>query len=511
MRSIKYSPHRKIRIGLIFATSAILITSIFGAAFAASTSKTLSTNFTLVNLGTSEANVEVEYIKENGDPWPVASGNDAFTIPPDFGLIQIRQYFDETMSSGQGSAVVSSDQALGAVVQIQARNQTPTQGAYSCFSEVSSTYYAPLLARRHPTASGTANSILVIQNADPDTANVTVDFITDAGITYTKNITGLTSGTSYYYDLDGETNLPEPWIGSAVVTASDSKKIAVVGNFLTGPDTMQTYNAFAAENLGTNWVAPLFFVRLNNGLSTVVTVQNLSGGEIAAEGITMVCTKDADTFPSGPTTISVSNPAPIADNASYSFNPVVNTTMFPDNHWGGSCRIDSGSANTVVFVQMRYVYVSFTGAAAYEAIPEGDTNLRMVVPLIAKRLPNGFASVVTVQNMNFSGTATVNLRYMPSFVEAECPASICDVTGDGNVNENDAIDVGPIVIPSGGSIQRNHRIASGPGSETGLPDGWQGSLVVTSSGSPINGFVQLTNYLNDLGDTFMAHNAISLP
>ena len=135
----------------------------------------------------------------------------------------------------------------------------------------------------------------------------------------------------------------------------------------------------------------------------------------------------------------------------------------------------------------------------------------MVVPLIAKRLPNGFASVVTIQNMSFSSTATVNLRYMPFFIEGECPKAICDMNSDNVVDENDAIDVGPLVIPIGASIQRNHRIETGPGSETTLPNGWQGSLVVTSTGTPINGFIQLTNYINVSGDTFMAHNAITLP
>jgi hypothetical protein len=372
-------------------------------------------------------------------------------------------------------------------------------------------FYIPLAARRQNTASGLANSQIVIQNADSTTLNVTVDLVQGASVTYSKLITGLAPGVSYYYDLDEESNLPVPWIGSAVVTASGSGEIAVVSNFFTGPDAMQTFNAFPAESLGTEWVAPLFFSRLNNGLSTVITVQNLSGGDIAAGGVTVECTKDAVTFPSGPSTISVSNPATISNNASYSFNPVVDTTMFPDSPWGGSCRLDSGSANTVVFVQMRYVGGAFSGAAAYEAIREGGTDRVMVVPLVAKRLPNGFASVVTIQNMSFTNIATVNLRYMPSFNGAECPTSVCDVTGDGVVNASDAIDVGPLTIPIGGSIQRNHRISSGAGAETALPDSWQGSLVVTSPDSPINGFIQLTNYINTAGDTFMAHDAFTRP
>ena len=61
------------------------------------------------------------------------------------------------------------------------------------------------------------------------------------------------------------------------------------------------------------------------------------------------------------------------------------------------------------------------------------------------------------------------------------------------------------VIPAGGSLIQNHRLASGAGSVPELGDNCFGTLVVTSSDQAIDGFVQLTNYLNPPGDTFMAH------
>lgn len=505
----------------IIVLVAMLATTLSGSVLAGSTTKSLSTNYTLVNLGTTDATVNVSYMKADGSPWVADGANMNFIIPGNFGSNQVRQYFDTTLSAGQGSVVVSSSQPLGAVVQIQARNQTPTQGAYSGYSVGSNKFYVPLAARNRTTASGVANSQIIIQNADSFDFVVDVFLYENATQTYQKTTTSLKPGQSYYYDLADEssTNVPSGWIGSAVVQGRNNGKVAVVSNFFTGPDAMQSFNAFPSESIGPKWVAPLFFSRLPNGLSTVVAVQNLNGAAIPAHGITLSCTKDTNSFGSSDPTFSVTNPDPIADNASYSFNPVTDFTLFPFTNWGGSCTLDAGTANVVAIVQMRYVGVANVGAAAYEAIPAGGTQgKRLVVPLVAKRLPNGFASVVTIQNMDLNPSgqaASVTLTYTPFFNATECPLAVCDRNHDGLLNASDTITVGPVSIPPAASIQRNHRLPianpSLPSAEDALPDGWQGSLVATSTTANINGFVQLTYYTPKLGDTFMAHDTFVLP
>lgn len=496
------------RYGFMMISMLVLLSLTFGVATAASTTKSLSTNFTLVNMSAADADVEVSYLKDDGTAWDAANANESFSIPANYGQIQIRQYFDTTMTAGRGSAVVSSSEELAAVVQIQARGQTPTQGAYSGYNAGSTKFYVPLAAKKKGTASGMANTQIVIQNIETtNTVDVTVNLVNDNGtVAYAKPIADLAAGVSYYYDLADEldANLPANWIGSAEVV-SVGGNVAVVSNFFTGADTMQTFNAFPQESLDTKWIAPLFFVRLANGLSTVITVQNLSGAPIAANGITLTCTKNPNN--PGPTTITASLPAELGNTASYSFNPVTNTTMFPDAGWGGSCRINSGSANVVAIVQMRYVNApsGFTGAAAYEAIPEGGTDNTEIIPLVAKRLANGFASVAIIQNLDFVNSATVHLVYTPA---VECALSICDINDDGVLDDADKIIPADVVIPAGASIQRNHRLASGAEAETLLPDGWQGSLVVTSD-KAVAGFIQLTNISILTGDTFMAHNAFT--
>lgn len=147
---------RVILLTLLLSLTLVLVVS------AASTAKTLSTNFTLINFGSSVANVHVDYFKDDGSAWTADAGNTDFTIPADGGQKIIRQYFDGTLTAGQGSAVVSSDQPLGSVAQILARGQTPTSGAYTGFSATSSTFYVPLVTRRLSTSSGLANSQIMI-------------------------------------------------------------------------------------------------------------------------------------------------------------------------------------------------------------------------------------------------------------------------------------------------------------------------------------------------------------
>ncbi len=504
----------KVLSGLVIVITLLAMT-LSGSVFAGSTTKSLSTNFTLVNLSTgvnaADANVTVSYMKADGTTWVADPANTSFTIPKNFGMNQVRQYFDTTLTPGQGSVTVSSDQPLGAIVQILARNQTPSQGAYIGYSEGSNSFFVPIAQKNNLSSSGLVNSQIVVQNTDSSTFSAIIDLYSGTTLTYEKITPSLKPGQSFYYDLADETeaNLPSPWVGSAVVTGQNSGKVAVVSNLFSGPDGLQTFNGFPSENAGPTWMIPLFFSRLNNGESTTVTVQNLSGGTLAAHTVALTCKADNV---STPPTISVDNPADIAANTGYSFNPVTQTSTFPSN-WGGSCEINAGANNNVVvIVQMRFVNAAYKGVAAYEAISEtGVTGKTMVVPLIGKRLPNGFASVVAIQNMDKVNSASVTLTYMPSFNSNECAISICDKNGDGIVNASDAYVVGPLTIPAGESIQRNHRLPSGNNAEVVLPDGWVGSLTVVSSDSNINGFVQLTNYLNNLGDTFMAHDVFVLP
>lgn len=475
----------------------ILVTVI--PVLAGSTTKQLSTNFTLVNLGDGPAQGTIEYFLTDGSVWGPGPGSEDFEILEPGGQAIFRQYFppgsagNPGLDNAKGSAVVSADQPLGAVVQIQARGQNPTSnGAYSGFREGDSSFFIPIVARNKATASGLGNSQIIVQNVGSIPADIEIDMVnSDGSPRYTASTSSpVQPGASFYYDLADEsaTNIPNDWIGSAAArTTTSGASIAVVSNFFTG-HAMQTFNGFSSSAPGTQFFVPLFTSRLPNSLSTPVTVQNLSGSTIGIGQVELSCTSSDGAF----APITRTNDQPILHTASYAWNPVVDLTI--PTGFLGSCVINS-SADVVAFVQLRFIAQG--EAAAHEALPGGGTESTAFIPLVAKRLPNGFSTAVTIQNLS-PITVTMDLTYNPS----------PEYTGSSTPVEIPNLEVGPYA-----SLIQNHRITSGSQAVPQLPDGWQGSLVVESDAA-VGSFVQLT-FLRAInpalpgGDNFMAHNAFA--
>ncbi len=490
---MQFIPARR-KLAITGVMASLALASIVVAS-AASTSKTLSTNFTLVNLTNGANTANISYYKPDGSTWRAPEVK-SFTALGEQAIY--RQYTDATLSAGSGSVVVGGQGALGAVVQIRALNQTPTSGAYSGATSGASSVNVPLVAYQGQSAQGTANSQIIVQNTSGTATNFAVDLINrDTGnVDKTFNSPSLLQpGASYTFDMaDNAVGLPANWFGSAVVRATTAGgEVTAVSNFFLGADTMQTFNGFTTT--GTKWSAPLFTSRLGNGLSTPMTVQNLSGGTIPANAITVSCAPNAASGVNTP--ISLTNTAEIKNTAGYSWNPVVDTTIPTD--FQGSCTINTGTYQTVAFVQMRFIGTA--NAAAYEALDASSTNSTVVVPLVLKRLPNGFATAVTISNLG-SAPASVVLTYKRS---SDTPATVgnCDATFEAS-------------IPVGGSIVQNHRVANGAvNSVPQIDDGCTASLTVTpkagTTAQPLGAFVQITVITPGApGDTYMAHDAFSI-
>lgn len=479
------SNRRKFAIlGLIAVLAIVGVVSVS----AKSTTKTLSTNFTLVNLANGANAGSIQYYKSDGTPWR-ASDTFGFSALGDQKVV--RQYTDPDLPQGEGSVVVGASGPVGAVVQIRALNQTPTSGAYSGATGGAAQVYIPLVSRRGTSAQGTANSQIIVQNTGSAATNFAVDLIdrNTGATTLSKTFSNLAAGASVTYDLDDEAGLPTNWFGSAVVrTTTTGGQVTAVSNFFLGANAMQTYNGFSTP--ATKWIVPLFTSRLPNGLSTPITVQNLSGNPIAAGGITATCVPVAASSVQQNITLTP-NAAAVGNNAGFSWNPVTDTSI--PAGFQGSCTITT-AANTVAFVQMRFIGTD--NAAAYEALNGTTTDTTVVIPLYLKRLQNGFATAVTIANLG-SAPANVTLTYKRN---ADAPANLtCDATLTAS-------------IPAGGSLVQNHRIASGTGSVPQINDNCQGSITVTQSANPqpLGAFVQITTINNQPGDTFMAHDAFGI-
>jgi hypothetical protein len=119
------------RIAAFIAVFAIVL-SVVSPSNGQATAKTLSTNITLVNLGTSSASVSVGFYQVGGAAWITGPSQfEPFALAANGGQRVVTQYFDPVMTGGRGSAVIASDQPLGSMVQLLARPpQVATQGAY---------------------------------------------------------------------------------------------------------------------------------------------------------------------------------------------------------------------------------------------------------------------------------------------------------------------------------------------------------------------------------------------
>ncbi|CAN5859537.1 hypothetical protein BH10CHL1_BH10CHL1_03280 [soil metagenome] len=480
----------------IVLTLMLVLSMVLGAAAQdapqASTPKNLSTNFTLVNLEAGTNSGSINYYKPDGSQWKAA---ESFSFTARGDQVIKRQYQDAALPNGSGSVVVSASGKLGAVVQVTAQNQTATSGAYSGASVSSSSANIPLVQRKRTTASGPSSSQIVVQNAGTAATTADIKIIkADGTVQFTKAGVALAVGAAFNYDLadEADANIPTEFFGSAVVTAGSGGQIVVVSNLFIGSDSVQTFNAFITP--GQSWLAPLVTSRLANNLSTPVAVQNLSTNAIPVGGAKLICKKDP-TSASATGDFTASNATAIGPTASYFFNPVTDLTNLPTD-WFGSCRIDTTGFDSVVFVQMRYVGGSNGNqAAAYEAIQATGTNKTVTFPLYAKRLANGFSTAMTIQNLSTSAAANVTLTYKKG--DASLPDT-CNLTKQAS-------------IPAGGSLIQNHRLTSGANSVPELSDTCFGTLVVTSSDQPIDGFAQLTDVSGKAGDTFMAHDGFATP
>jgi hypothetical protein len=76
---------------LLIGLTIIISLVVVSVALAQSTTKSLSTNFTLINFGSEDANVVLDYRLTDGSSWPGVTGT-SLTIDKDGGQAIVRQY-----------------------------------------------------------------------------------------------------------------------------------------------------------------------------------------------------------------------------------------------------------------------------------------------------------------------------------------------------------------------------------------------------------------------------------
>jgi len=469
-----------------------VVTVAVAAPRAAATTKSLSTVYAIQNFSQSlTATVHVDYKLDQvdglGAVWTAALANTDFTLGPGQAT-NIAQYLDTTLTAGRGSATISSDQPVGAIVNQLNRvvGVRDTSGSYSAFDSGATSVYAPLVFKNLVTSAGTINSVLTIMNVGSSSTDFNIVYID--GLTFqpvfTKTVTGLGAGVSNYADQSNETSLPDGYFGSAVVNAtSTGGTLAVVGNQFVGTDALLTYSGFKSTDGFTAWSVPLYLCRLTNGFSSPIIIQNVSGSSIAVGGISVDFTPDPSL---GDLPFAISNAAAIANNASFVVNLRTDTTC-PEFTFGSATV--SSSSNVVVLVNQ--LQVGAAASLSYNGIRSDSTNTTALSPVAFSRLSNGFSTAVTVQNL--SGTAgTVTFTYTPNAACTGCISYTRDVS-----------------VAANGSVIQNHRLAEGLTSHP-LPAGWFGSATITAD-VPIAGVVNQLDLDDPLADGTLSFNTFSQP
>lgn len=447
------------------------------------------------NMSTSSAVNFILYVRPASGQSPCASG---YTVAAG-------QALDIPVScwgAVDASGFIDADQEIA--VNIVNAKTTPNvvKGAYPGVpaTAIWGPHNIPLVAKRRWTASGWSDSDILIQNAMNTAVTVQVHLIQPGQSSIVKAFV-IQAYDSLRYRLDIDATIPDGWIGSAVVRPLVSGSLAVSTDFFTGDrNTDFAFNSYPPENKTADAYIPLFMVRRTGATgvaSTPLSVQNVSSVAFGVGELLLICTADAG---SGLSNFTTYNTVSVNPNESYAFNPATDTASFPISEWQGFCRLilqnqANGPKQFVTMAQIRYP--ANYNASAYEALRADGINKQAYFPVIQKRLPDGSATAIVVQNLS-SLTANTQFQYKAS---PSCPGF------------SDVIVTYP--IPAGQSVTHNHRLVGLGGNPNtpgyhGLPDGWCGSLRVISD-QPIDGFGQITNVFNTSGDWIMAYNAITHP
>ncbi len=212
------------------------------------------------------ASVIATYYDQNGT---VAYTHSGIQIAPK--AVKEIKTADEPLGDGfQGSAVLSSNQPLAAIVSIQYKNvpgaplpQKQTQSAYNATTEASTVLYFPSVWRFNAIVTR-----LSVQNTDSQDANVTLTFKKrDGSSAGTLNATIKSFGQRTFYlgnSSDVPADLPSDFKdGSIVVESTNGKKLAGAAA-VTWANRSGAYQSLTNSNKGKVLYAPSHYRFIDN-------------------------------------------------------------------------------------------------------------------------------------------------------------------------------------------------------------------------------------------------------
>lgn len=201
--------------------------------FAGAQTITWNSSFTVVNLGTADATVDVTFYDEAGasyHPEPLVPGtpplNNPFVLAPGGSQIVVMMFANSTLPDGRYSVVLSADQPIVAIANLAgADGLINYNGSYSGMEDIGQTsMYLPSVSKAYYDW----NSHLSVQNLTASAMDITIEFYAGTPTIVTQVTQNVPAYSSFHYDVGADPVLPAMYNGSARVVAAGP--VAVVNN-----------------------------------------------------------------------------------------------------------------------------------------------------------------------------------------------------------------------------------------------------------------------------------------
>ncbi len=393
----------------------------------------------VMNLGTTTANVVVEYYQENGTRVDAATRIYTITVGSSLNIYQ--PSVPGLPDGFKGSAVVSADQPIAAIGSEQTTYADGSIGnsQYAGFGAetLGNKFYLPNVSKKF--GGGQWSSRITIQNATANPVTATITFYNADATVRDTDVVNLPGNGSTTLTQINDTELPDGWLGSAIVDATGN--IAVIVDIMSADGRLETYNGFTSGST-TMYLPTLLSGFGINRWNTSFQVLNVGN---ASAVVTMTYYTSGVATPAKIVTATLSPYQSINR-----YQPSVDSDL--GTPWFGSVVIESTQPIVAIGTQSSGAPGKRL-ASAYNGVASGGT--RAFLPTVLRHF-GGSNFVTSFQIMNVgTGPASVTVEYF-------APGNPTPVM---TVRHN---------ISPYNSINRYQ------GDDTTLGNGWQGSVRVTS-------------------------------
>lgn len=376
----------------------------------------------VMNLSSAEASIIMTYYSV--DDGSATAGEQADEVSDTIAGNSSKTYFP-AVSPFNGSVVISSNQLVGAVVNVQNAAATAS-AAYVGASSGATTVSLPLLLNNN--GSVPYDTWFSVQNAGSLEATVDIDYSDPACANEAslQDIKIKPNASKQFSQSDAGTPCITQKVLSATIT-SDQPIVVVV--LEENRDKILAYTGFPQETASSEIVMPLVNTN-NSGITTGIQIQNTGD---AATTVTVSYTPSlAGTACTETQTIQGNSSATFALAAFAVANPPnITTNCTPGQRFVGSARVtQTGTAPLVSIVNQ----TKGTYGEAYGAFNPDAATPKVVMPLLMDRNGN---------NSYSTGFSVMNVGDAAVYVQ-------CTLTGDAaaNYKPNAQLQPGQALTPN---------------------------------------------------------------